>query len=461
MQAFLGLLSQFIALQGTPMKIAAALPAVALAAMAAVAPAQAAPAGLNQIDHIVVIYLENRSFDNLYALFPGANGLTGKHTTWAPQVDKDGKPYVALPAIDDPRFPAALPNAPFRIEQYVPQEEPTIDLVHRFYQNQAQINGGKNDKYAAVSDAGGMVMGFYDSRDTKLWNYARRYTLADNFFQGAFGGSMLNHLWLACACTPKFDAAPDSIRAKLDANGALVKDGAVSPDGYVINTIYTTSQPHPASATDTTKLLPPVTLPTIGDRLSEKNVSWAWYSGGWNDALAGKPDETFQFHHQPLAYFASFADGTPGRAQHLKDEEDLYAAIAKGNLPTVSFYKPIGAENQHPGYSNITNADNRAADVIDKLQASPMWKSTAVIVTYDENGGFWDHVAPPKADRWGPGPRVPTLVISPLAKKGFVDHTAYDTTSILKLIETRFGLAPLGERDAKAADMTHAFTFGK
>ena len=448
------------------MRTANIVTAIALAACPASAGAmeKAAPAGLDRIQHIVVIYLENRSFDNLYALFPGANSLIGK-TRWAPQVDKDGKIFATLPpAMDteaqppapDPRFPAALANAPFMIDQYVPQDQKTPDLVHRFYQNQEQIDGGKNDKFAALSDAGGLVMGFYDARNTKLWAYAKKYTLADNYFMGAFGGSFLNHFWLVCACTPRYDGAPPDMVARLDGQGHVVKDGAVTPDGYAVNTLQSSFQPHLAKITDPARLLPPVNLPTIGDRLSDKNITWAWYSGGWNEALAGKPDPTFQFHHQPFAYFTQYGDGTVGRRQHLKDETDLYDAIADGSLPAVAFYKPLGLENQHPGYANITNADNRAADLLEHLEKSPLWPSTVVLITYDENGGFWDHVPPPKGDRWGPGTRVPLLVVSPLAKKGHVDHTLLDTTAILKLIETRYGLAPLGERDAHAGNLANA-----
>ena len=444
-----------------------------LAALASqpVAAEVAPPSGLQRIGHIVVIYLENRSFDNLYGLFPGADGLLG-NSSWAPQVDRQGKVYATLPPVmnteakpprPDDRFPTGMTNAPFMLDQYVPQDQQHPDLVHRFYQNQEQINGGRNDRFAAVSDAGGLVMGFYDSRNTKLWAYARRFTLADNFFMGAFGGSFLNHFWLVCACTPKYEGtAPEAITAQLDDQGRLVRDGALTPDGYAVNTIHSAFQPHVASITDSARLLPPVHLPNIGDALSARNVSWAWYSGGWNDALAGKPHPSFQFHHQPFAYFAAYGDGTEARRQHLKDEAELYAGIAAGTLPAVVFYKPLGIENQHPGYANISNADNRAADIIAKIEKSPLWRSTVIIVTYDENGGFWDHVAPPDrdhgGDRWGPGSRVPTLIISPFARKGHVDHTRYDTTSILKLIETRFQLPPFGPRDAAANNLAKALT---
>lgn len=100
------------------------------------------------------------------------------------------------------------------------------------------------------------------------------------------------------------------------------------------------------------------------------------------------------------------------------------------------------------------------ADLVAAVKASPYWSSTVVVVTYDENGGRWDHLAPPVVDRWGPGTRVPTLIISPLARKGYLDHTSYDTTSILRLIELRWGLKPLGQRDARANDLTNALDPG-
>ena len=128
-------------------------------------------------------------------------------------------------------------------------------------------------------------------------------------------------------------------------------------------------------------------------------------------------------------------------------------------MNTVPSGARVGDENEHPGYADVASGDAKAASLIDAIRKGPLWKNTAIIVTYDENGGFWDHVAPPKVDRWGPGTRVPAIVISPYAKRGFVDHTLYDTTSILKLIETRWHLAPLGERDGHANDMTNAFDF--
>jgi phospholipase C len=203
--------------------------------------------------------------------------------------------------------------------------------------------------------------------------------------------------------------------------------------------------------------VPNQTFATIGDRLSERHISWAWYSGGWNDALAGHADPLFQFHHQPFAYFANYADGTAAKAEHLRDEVEFIAAAANGDLPAVSFVKPLGPQNEHPGYADLITGENHVMDLIDAVRNGPDWATTAIIITYDEHGGFWDHVPPPVVDRWGPGIRVPTLVISPFAKRHFVDHHRYDTTSILALIESRWRLAPLSDRDAAVENMANVF----
>ena len=413
--------------------------------------------GLQRIKHFVVIYLENHSFDNLYGEFPGANGLSAPGAL-IKQVDAAGSPFATLPTPPGGAFPSNLPNAPFSIEQFVAVDKDIPDLVHRYYQEQMQIDGGRMDKFALVSDAKGLVMGYYHTANLPLAKEAANYTLCDNFFHAAFGGSFLNHIWLVAAASPVFPNAPSNVVAQLDDAGNLVKDGFVTPDGYDVNTSFSVNQPHPPT-TPANQLVPDQTMPTIGDRLSEKHVSWAWYSGGYNDALAGHADPLFQFHHQPFIYFAKYADGTKAKAQHLKDEAEFVAAVRNHTLPAVSFIKPIGIDNEHPGYADVLTGENHTEDLIQLIRASKYWKNTAIIITYDEHGGFWDHVAPPVVDRWGPGSRVPTLVISPFARHGYVDHHYYDTTSILALIEHRYGLRALSMRDARADDMRHAFSF--
>jgi acid phosphatase len=222
--------------------------------------------------------------------------------------------------------------------------------------------------------------------------------------------------------------------------------------------------------------LPPQSEATIGDRLSQKGVTWAWYAGAWQDAISGDraSPPTFQFHHQPFNYFVNFAPGTAARAEHLRDGgmngSEFVKAIDAGSLPQVTFYKPQGNLNEHAGYADVMDGDQHIADLVSHLEKSPQWAHMLVVITYDENGGFWDHVAPPKGDRWGPGSRIPAFIVSPFAKPGFVDHTQYDTTSILRFITKRFDLPVLPgltQRDAALrangsppmGDLTNALKF--
>jgi acid phosphatase len=426
----------------------------------------AAPSGIERVRHVIVIYMENWSFDGQFGLFPAANGIANAGDTIR-QVRKDGSPYTTLPqplfqGQPDSRLPAGLPVQPFDLVRYVPRDQLTNSPVHLFYQEQYQINGGRMDKFVAWNDAGGdhggLAMSYYDVTDMPLGQLARQYTLCDNFFHSAFGGSWLNHMWLISARTPHWYEAPRDMVAELDAHGVLIpgtrQDAEITPDGYAVNTMFATNPPYPEDI-PLERRLPPQTSPTIGDRLSERGISWAWYSGGWNDAIAGRPDKLFQFHHQPFAYFARYAPGMPGRS-HLKDEVDFFRELATDNFPAVAFVKPIGDKNEHPGYSTFAAGQQRVATLVKAVQDSSIWPHAVVIVTYDEHGGRWDHVPPPVIDRWGPGLRVPTVIISPLAKQGFVDHTQYETASILKFIETRWGLPPLEDRDRRANDLARA-----
>lgn len=433
-----------------------------LSARAVASPVPPPKPGLERVGHIIVIYLENRSFDHLYGLFPGADGISNAGAA-AAQVTSDGDRFRVLPAVlnnyssswIDTRFAVGIPNGPFRADRYINPRERTGDPVHRFYQEQEQINNGRMNRFVAVSGVGGLPMGYFDGHDLPLFQLAREYTLADQFFHAAFGGGFLNHFWLICACTPRYDDAPKELTAQLDAQGRMITDGAVTPDGFAVNTIQPRDGLHNPTVTDDRFRLPPQTMPTIGRLLTDAGVSWAWYAGGYTQAAAGRADPTFVYHHQPFAYFADYADGTAGRAEHLKDERDMLLAINDRTLPAVSFYKPLGADDEHPGYADLVQGDNHAAWLIRQIQNSFIWNDAVIIVTYASNGGIWDHVSPPKADRWGPGTRVPAIIISRFAKRHFVDHTPYDTTSILKLIETRWQLTPLGARDANAADLTN------
>jgi acid phosphatase len=423
------------------------------------------------IDHLVVIFLENRPFDHLYGLFPGANGLLSPEAR-IPQTDANGVPYATLPPIVnswanppavDKRFPADLANEPFLIEDYVPLGDIDPSPTHRFYQHQLQVNGGRMDRYVVWSDTGGLPLGHFDTEKLPLYPYAREHTLCDNFFTAAWGGSMLNHIWLIAATTPLWPGAPaDQVAQPIfDSGGALIglqHDGNVTPDGYCVNDVQPFYAPFQAG-TPVEERMPPQLAPTIGDRLSDAGVSWAWYAGGWDDAVAGKPAPTFEFHHQPFSYYSRYGEGMSGR-QHLQDETRFLSSLTEGTLPAVSFIKPLGIYDEHAGYSTVEAAESHAVELIEAVKASSFWERSAIVVTYDDFGGWYDHVAPPPIDRWGPGGRVPAIIVSPWARKSHVDSTPYDHTSILKFIEWRWGLAPVSTRDALAWNLLPAFDFG-
>ncbi|MBI6908903.1 MULTISPECIES: acid phosphatase [Pseudomonas] len=469
-----------------------------------------------QVKTVVVIYAENRSFNNLFADFPGVEKpLSALSAADTQQRDRDGSLLSTLPpawggvlqvgpqTVDGVTYPSEvqfqenLPNAPFALKgpnaEDLPLSLVTRDLWHVFYQNQMQINGGKNDNFVAWADSGGLVMGYYaQSRySLRLWDVAKEFVLCDNFFQGAFGGSFLNHQYLISATAPFYPNAAQSVakaqiatlqsddptdtRLKpLDKSPASAMTGppqfgpsALTPDGYGVNTlappywptwIRDPQNPDYAKA-DLPNVLVPQTHEHIGDKLSKKNVDWAWYAGAWQATLDQFKDSggipkipNFQYHHQPFNYFKQ--QGPENRAERDKRLRDgglgdeastnkFFADAQAGKLPAVTFYKPQGNLNMHAGYADVASGDRHIARALKVLQESPQWKNMVVVVTVDENGGWWDHVAPPKGDRWGPGSRVPALVVSPFARKGTVDHTVYDTASILRLITRVFQLEKL------------------
>jgi phospholipase C len=236
--------------------------------------------------------------------------------------------------------------------------------------------------------------------------------------------------------------------------------------------------------------------------MSDAGVSWAWYSGGWDNAAGNVggpgwtngstngvctdphvstadgsypycPDSSFQFHHQPFNYYARDAPGTPDRAAHLKDEVEFLAAAKNGTLPQVSFVKPLGNENEHPGYSSEPNGSDHLVELIKAIESGPQAGNTLIVVTYDEFGGAWDHVSPPGLgtdgahDQYGPGTRIPALFIARSFNRSGVDHTVYDTTSIMATIEHQFGLQPVAAagdivpRDRLVNDLGNVVSTGR
>ena len=490
---------------------------------------------LANIDTIVLIYAENHSFDSLFGNFPGAHDLSevideqGASTAeYVPQKDRDGttvlpklpKTWSGVAAAGNPKVVPEhmtddLPNQPFSIERaFVADDgsalttaDVTRDMAHRFFENIMEINGGTNDMFGAWVDAGGLTMGHFDHENSRIFELAQQYVLADNFFQGAFGGSFLNHQYLICACAPSLPASfvdthlpsfnvlgPNNDKdvpqlARSDSSPASALDGAplfatgnVAPldyfgagDGYrAVNLLHAPFQPsgNPpvADAVDlryadaaAATTAPAQTQVTVGELLSAKGVSWAWYATAWQAAmtdgmqassaarsviyapgtLRGSPN--FQPHHQPYNYYAQFdpALHADERTEHLRDYTQLLSEIEAGTLPHVVYYKPQGNLNQHPGYANADDGDAHIGELVDQLRAGPQWAHMVIVIAYDEYGGQWDHVAPPKGDKYGPGTRIPALIISPYAKAGTVDHTPYDTGSFSRLVTRRFELSTL------------------
>ncbi len=498
-------------------------------------------AGLN---HIIVVYQENWSFDAQYGSFPGANGIANASATSLNQLDRvTGNPISSLATYDpvsniiptqnppvplngtqDPRFLSDTGNVnsasivdtllPYDLSLYVATTNLTGDIVHRYWQEQFQIDGGNMDQFVTWSDNPGLVMSHFDVTALPEGQLAKQYTLCDNYFHSAFGGSFLNHQFLIAAAPAVYPNAatiiPNNVAA-LDANGLLsldptthrlVRDGNITPIGgtvysfpgqtfdknYAVNTIYSANLA-PSGNPNATTLLPSqndsnpadLTRPyhlNIGDTLSAAGVSWKWYSGGWDRALNVSPSNptnngatlsdpsisTFQWHHQAFAFFDNYAPWTNGvrnalSAAHLQDENDFFADVSNSTLPQVVFIKALGVNNEHPGYASLLAGQQHVASIVAAVQANPaLWARTAIIVTYDEHGGRWDHVAPPVRDIWGPGARVPTIIISPLAKTNYIDHTQYDTTAILSTIENRFGVPPINALDAVAPTFVNSFS---
>jgi acid phosphatase len=550
--------------------VAATIVCSAAAQRVGVESAAAGPNPLRKIDHIVVIYEENHSFDNLYGGWEGVNGLANADAAHTVQVDQHGVPYACLKQLDvnltSPPLPStcadpahgigasAFTNTWFTIDRFIPATATTCpkpaqafsfpngildgardasgdpiglpggctrDLVHKFYQEQYQLNGGAQNRYMVGSDAAGTVMGVYDTKALPIYRYLHRsnhphYAIADNFFQAAFGGSFLNHQWLIAARTPFDENAPANLHSLVDPEGFpranyplyIPLPGVTYRDSdftvpcpapkadlacgnYAVNTMQPTFEPW---GTFGEKLVPQ-THATIGDRLSAAGVDWAWYAGGWSNAsgdVGGPgwtngtgpncsdpnhdtnaafhfpkcPDFVFQYHHQPFVYFQNYGPGTAGRT-HLRDEVEFIGTVRASEkhcaLRAVSFVKPLGQENEHPGYASEPNGSNHLVDLLQTIDNSACAKDTMVIVTYDEFGGQWDHVPPPGQaggpsaphDLFGPGTRIPALVVARGLHGNFVvDHTPYDTTSILATIEHRYGLAPLSTRDAAVNDLS-------
>ena len=414
------------------------------------------------IEHIVVLFLENRTFDHLFGTYPGVDGLGG-YT--GQQADKGGVAYATLPpplgrdGKPDSRFPSDLPNTPFPLQKYVAPFDLTNNPIHRFYHMQRQYGAGADGmpmgKWVAEGTSGGTSMGFFDGYASPVqWKLAQEFVLLDHWFQGIHGGSFANHFYLISGGLARYPDAPATERAVgVGPDGRVERDGDVDPDGSVVNNLDPPYPPQRAGAI----LREPQTVPTIADRLDAARITWAWYATGW----AGGADAVKQGlvpHHNPFQYVKRIMETPEGRA-HIRDASEFSRALREGGLPAVSFVKPHAKDNAHAVSSTVGAGDRWIAEMVREVMASRYWPRVAVVITYDEGGGWFDHVRPPVVDRFGLGTRVPTLIVSPYARRGFIGRREYDHASVLKLIEWRFGLEPLTERDRRAEAPLEAFDF--
>ncbi|MEP7033223.1 MAG: alkaline phosphatase family protein [Actinomycetota bacterium] len=371
------------------------------------------------IKHVVFIIKENRTFDNLFGRFPGANGVT---------VGNDqGEQRPLTQALD------ILPE----------------DIKHCYDCALQAYDGGKMDGFATVSDAAdSYAYTQYGPQDLpNYWHWAQHFVLGDNFFASAQGPSFPNHLYTIAAQSggahenPIQDIA--TLRMRHQETGLFKAWGCDSlPDSFV---------PVFDSEGNEKQLPPCFDFQTEGDLLSAKDIPWAYYSATQeqNGYLWSAYDAVRHIREDPKVW-----------QSHIFPVDGVLADIRDGRLPPVTWITPRFELSEHPEYS-FCHGQNWSTRVIDAIMNSPMWKDTAIFLTWDDYGGFYDHVPPPQVDGFGFGIRVPLLVLSPYAKDGFVSHELGEFSSVLRFVEDNWGLTQLTQRDRNATPFMSAFDFAQ
>jgi phospholipase C len=373
--------------------------ALALGAGSAQAAAPRTP-----IRHVITLMQENHTFDNYFGTYPGVDGI----------------PQGTCVPIDARRGPKPC-FKPFHIgsNSIAPR-----DLDHSAATSRLQYNGGRMDGFISAlrrrNQDGRLAVGYRDGSDLPFyWNVADQYVLYDRFFSSAGAGSYLNHVyWVSASPGGGFDRVP--------------------PGGLG-------------------------TLPTIFDRLQKAHVSWKFYVQNYEKGLNYRTFQQFpgnrasQVIWVPVLNFARYLDD-PEFMKHVVPLSQYYKDLEAGHLPEVSYIAPSGP-SEHPP-SNLASGQAFVRSLINALMRSKeVWPSSAFLLAYDDWGGWYDHVKPPQVDNFGYGFRVPALLVSPYARRGFVDHTTLDFTSILRFIEDNWGLRPLTQRDASANSIASGFDF--
>jgi phospholipase C len=358
------------------------------------------------IQHLIVLMQENHSFDNYFGTYPGADGIpAGTCMPVDPFAAHDGACVE-----------------PFRLGDNEVQLE---DPDHSSRTFQIQFNEGRMDGFVYAlnirNQDGRLAMAYYDDRDLPFyWNVADEYVLFDRFFSSAAGGSFINHLyWVA--------AAPDD-RAGGDIQAVLAA------------------------------------TPTIFDRLHEAGISWKFYVQNYDPELTYRTAHLYpgnrasQVIWVPLLAFDRFIDD-PALATRIVDLDEYYRDLSECTLPHVAFMVPSGP-SEHPP-SSLVSGQRFVRSLIQALMRSAYWQAAAFMWTYDDWGGWYDHVPPPQVDAYGYGFRVPALLVSPYARRGHIESATADYTSILRFIADNWGLASLTERDAQAISIVGAFDFDR
>jgi phospholipase C len=366
-------------------------------------PATRQPAG--PIKHIVFIFKENRTFDNYFGHnFPGANGATSGQIS-------DGS-IVAL--------------------GHTPDQTP-YDLGHSWRDAHVSINGGKMNQFNLVEngDVNGVMIPMTQMTQADIpnyWMYAQNFVLADNAFSSLEGPSFPNHLYAIAGQSGGAINNPTSNEAW----------GCDSPSGTTVDVMD--------SQGNVTTQSPCLDFQTLADSLTTAGYSWRYYS---------PPLGVRGFIWNALDAISHIRMG-PLWQTNILPETQFAQDAAAGNLPVVSWLVPQTGVSEHPPNSTCAG-ENWTVQQINAVMQGPDWNSTAIFLTWDDFGGFYDHVPPPAVDQFGLGARVPLIIISPLAKKGLVSHTQYEFASLMSFAESVLKLQPLTQRDSRANNMLDSF----
>jgi len=368
---------------------------------------------ITSIKHIIFIVKENRSFDNYFGLFPGANGATtGTISTGQ-----------TIPLI--------------HASEIIPR-----DLCHYYSCFVQDIDGGLMDKFDLN---GGNVIGdyvaytqFYPADIPNYWKYAQTFVLADNMYSALTGPSFPNHLYTVAAQSGGAIGLPYAHSAKTPTTW-----GCDAAAGTIVQMMDSNGNMLPGS-------FPCFDFSTLADSLQNASISWRYYapSFGQNGYNFSSLDAINHIRNGPL-----WASNVVPDTQFVTDAQS-------GNLPAFSWLVTATANSDHPPYS-VCVGENWTVEQVNAVMQGPDWNATVIFLTWDDPGGFYDHVPPPKLDVYGLGVRVPLLIISPYAKSGYISHTQYEFSSVLAFVEARYGLPPLTTRDAVANNMLDAFNFAQ